>query len=344
MDYKHHSWIDTLRVLATIGVIILHVSSFQLMEYNATSLNLWWIGNIFNGTFRFSMPIFFMISGALLLSKDYTLQQFLKKRFIRIIPPFLFWSSIYILYTISIKIYHGESLHLVDISKIILRKLLFGAQYHLWFIYILIGCYLFIPIVRKWIKTANQKEILFFLSIWIFTIVFNYNVFSGYKPAIDLRYFSGAFGYLILGYFLSINKNLLLNKRWVALSFVFVGSLITILGTYFTSSHSQTFVDSFYVYLTPHIMLYSIGVFLLIKNIRIKNMFVLNAIHFISKHSFGIYLIHVLILKLLTVVGIHGKITHPIVSIPLVTIVCLILAMLIISTMKKIKIGRYIAG
>ena len=77
-------WIDNLRVIATIAVIMLHVSAPILYKYGSISNYIWNIGNLFDGMVRWCVPIFFMLSGALLLNEDLEISSFLKKRLLRI--------------------------------------------------------------------------------------------------------------------------------------------------------------------------------------------------------------------------------------------------------------------
>jgi len=154
-------WLDNLRVISTIAVIVLHVSAPILSQYKKVSIEIWHIGNLYDGSVRFCVPVFFMLSGTLLLSKDYKISVFLKTRFWRIIPPLVFWSIIYILYDYFFV--DKETLSKIEFVKNIVKKLFFGSKYHLWFVYSLLGLYLFIPILRKWIKNASKKEIQYFL-------------------------------------------------------------------------------------------------------------------------------------------------------------------------------------
>ena len=72
-------WISLLRVIATIAVVILHVASPILNQYNDIMISYWHVGNVYDSMVRFSVPLFFMVSGVLLLNKDYELLVFLKK-------------------------------------------------------------------------------------------------------------------------------------------------------------------------------------------------------------------------------------------------------------------------
>lgn len=341
---KNFFWLDNLRFVAIISVILLHVSAAPVPYFGKISINIWWIGNIFDGSVRFSVPIFFMISGSLLLSKDYTLFVFIRKRFLRLIPPFIFWSLIYIVYMLVLDYRNGTIMNLLEIFKFIFINLYQGSCYHLWFVYTIIGLYLMVPILRKWIKNADNKEILYFLFIWSITIFFNYSFLKLYKPKFDLINFSGYLGYMVLGYFLSQNKSKILNKKLILFSMIIIGNLITIIGTYFLTKKMNSFDTSMYEYLTPNVALSAIGVFLFFKNLKIKSKIYYRIVNMVSKNSYGIYLIHILVLIIISKAGINWEMTTPAISFILVTFVCLIVSTCIICIMNKIKVLSKIAG
>ena len=138
---KKSIWLDTVRVFATFAVILLHVSAPILYKYGEVPNTIWNIGNFYDSIVRSSVPLFFMISGALLLRIDYSLFDFLKKRFVRIIPPFIFWSLVYII--VDTFILGDQAYSIFEIFKLIAVNLIIGSKFHLWFIYTLLGIYLF---------------------------------------------------------------------------------------------------------------------------------------------------------------------------------------------------------
>lgn len=288
---------------------------------------------------RFCVPVFFMLSGALLLSKDYKLNYFIKKRFWRIIPPLFFWSLVYIFY--DYVLVGNESFTLVEFTKIIIKNIFFGSKYHLWFVYTLLGLYLFIPILRKWIKNSSNNEILYFLLIWFATIIYTTPRLNEYLPTIPLTNFEGYIGYLVLGYYLS---NLNLKNKIIPILFLVIGITITIYGTYYLSNKNNQFSGYLYGYLTPNVLFSSIGVFLVLKNCIVKNKKIERAIVFLSDQSYGIYLVHVLILALLNEIGLNWTIANPIISIPLVSVICLLISSIVIYLFRKIKFGNYFSG
>ncbi|MBS1524844.1 MAG: acyltransferase family protein, partial [Bacteroidetes bacterium] len=144
-------WINNLRVIALFAVIVLHTASLPLMEYKQAGTTGWLAADFYNALTRFAVPVFVMITGALLLPREYELGDFLKRRLTRIVWPFLFWSLVYVGYSW----YNEDIVFTGDMSKniaIVLHQLKYGAFYHLWYVYMLIGLYLIIPILGRFVR------------------------------------------------------------------------------------------------------------------------------------------------------------------------------------------------
>lgn len=336
-------WPDILRALATIAVIVLHVTASLLISME--SLTDWWIGNIVESSVRFSVPVFFMLTGALLFNKEYSIKIFLKKRFFRVIIPFVFWNIPYILFSLTLKVLHQEELDFSKIFVFSIDQFKNGSSYHLWFVYTLVGIYLFIPIISKWIRNSSHNEILYFLIIWLITVLFTYPILSFFKTKVDLSYFTGFLGYTVLGYYLTkINFDSSKKKDFIAMILFFTGLIITIIGTYFLFKFKGEMDELYYEYLTLNVLMCSIGVFLFIKDKNIKNQYVLKFLNLINKFSYGIYLVHVLILIFLTKLGITCFFINPFIGIPLTAVLCLMFSILIVYIVNKLPYGKYISG
>lgn len=336
---NNEPWIENSRAIATIAVILLHVAADLLYTIGKGPIEIWWIGNIYDGLTRFSVPLFFMISGALLLNKDYELKTFLKKRFVRLVPPLLFWSLVYLVY--NNLIYETTVYNVLEFIKTVVRGLLYGSEDHLWFVYEMIGLYLFIPIIRKYINHSTTNEILYFLIIWIITVLAYNPYLHKYFPSVNLLNFTGYMGYMILGYYLT---TFTVKKNFLAFLFIFVGAFATIYGTYVESLAINSYSGIYYDYHSINIVVFTLGVFLLLKKTSINNKTARKIIAFISDHSFGVYLGHILVLQILNRNGLDWTIASPWLTIPFITICCLIVSLVIVYLLRLIKFGKYISG
>ena len=344
-NIKNYDWIDSLRVLATFSVIFLHAASGILNQYKTVSNFDWWIGNIYDSAVRFCVPIFLMITGTVILTKTYeSTREYLRKRVFRIVLPFLFWSVIYIAKSLFLKFHQGEFLDFITVLKFICFEMKNGAANHLWFIYMIIGLYLFFPIIGKWLRQTNKKEIEYFIGIWLLTIVCQLPFINKLTPNIDLSYFSGYIGFPILGYYLSTYTFDFKEKKAVYVLLIFTGILITIFGTFFITKHNDRFTDVFYEYLTPNVILVAVGVFLLFKDFVKLGTKMTNIVNFLNKYSYGIFLVHILVLNVLKSIGISSAFVNPIIGIPVTSLLCFIISTSIIFIINKLPFGKYISG
>lgn len=93
-------WLDNARIVAIFAVVLLHVAASVLTQSEVGSENCW-IGNLYDSFVRWCVPLFLMISGALLLDpkKDENLKSFYLKRASRIFVPTVFWSFFFIIFS-----------------------------------------------------------------------------------------------------------------------------------------------------------------------------------------------------------------------------------------------------
>lgn len=336
-------WINNLKALATFAVIVLHVVGPILYQYGAIDSSDWYIGHFFDSFVRFCVPVFLMITGVLLLSNPIKIDAFLKKRLVRVIYPFLFWSIIYILLSLIIKNHKGEFLNSLELVKFIYIQLKSGASYHLWYIYMLIGIYLFLPVISTWILNSKESEIRYFIFLWVLVLFFRHPYFSHYTPSVDWTYFSGYIGYPVLGYYLSH-----FFKRSKALIFsaaLFgIGVFFTFAATCFLTIQKGVFDEVFYDYLSPNVLLSSVGFFCFFMRFDIKNIKLRHLINLISKNSYGIYLSHVVVLIFLDQTGLNWNFINPLFGIVLSSILCLFFSLFLVVILKKIPFGRFIVG
>jgi surface polysaccharide O-acyltransferase-like enzyme len=339
-------WINSLRLIALFAVVILHTAAVPLGQYGHIPLNTWLAADFYNALVRFAVPVFVMITGALLLHRQYELGDFLKKRLSRVVVPFLFWSLVYVWYS-----WYNEEL---DFSKgdtwtnvkLVLHQLKYGSSYHLWYVYMLIGLYFIIPIISKFIRNATKREIEYFLAMWLLMMLLKQPFISRFDPQVDLHYFAGYIGYLVLGHYLTFYVT---ERRHIArtMFIIFVVILgVVFWGTYLLYKYNTGLITLLYEPLGPAIVLSSSAIFLMGRFSTVKvPAFITQAKNFACEYNFSIYLSHALVLYFLEDFGINFQLCTPMISIPVTAIICFILSLLLMWLIKKIPyIGSWIAG
>jgi len=341
-------WINNLRVLAMFLVVILHTTSPMLMAYGKAPNRYWLIADFYNALSRFGVPVFVMITGALLLSRDYELGDFLKKRLWRIIPAFLFWSLVYVAYA-----WYDEDITFTADAwvniKMVLHQLKFGASYHLWYVYMLIGLYFVIPILSKFVRNATETQLLYFLILWLGAMIISQPYFSRYNPQIDLHNISGYMGYLVLGYYLSKKQfPAWVTARWFGMLFL-ISLFVIVAGTYFACETYRGLSTIFYEPISPPIVILSASIFMVFRLSRLTlSPKIKKVVHFAGVYTYGIYLSHALILTILGDPDYHLHMDYtfcaPFISIPLTALICYCLSLLLVWLLSKLPfVGKWIA-
>ena len=161
MEKERIVWIDWLRVTACFMVMVVHSTEpFYLGGEGsliASRADAFW-ASFFDSIVRCCVPLFVIASSFLQFPLHYGTGEFLRRRAVRILVPFAFWSIFYALYW-------GE-----PVSNF--KDLIFNFNYaagHLWFVYMLIGLYLIMPILSPWAERVQKKELGIYICIWLFT-------------------------------------------------------------------------------------------------------------------------------------------------------------------------------
>lgn len=285
MNHQRIKYLDDLRVIGIFAIILVHVASLWV---TSTIVGVDWqklastIGNI-------GVPIFLMISGALLLNKNYpTVSGFYKKRFPRITIPFIFWIIIYGIYSLHTT---GISNLSYDIANTFLNNL--G-----WYFYLIVGVYLAIPFINEFIRNRGLNEVRYFIIIFILASVF-YTAcrFFNITSYLDLRFFIGGLSYVIVGYYLA-NVKIKSPKKVMAgtvllfLISLFVSYQMPEIGVY-EFNNPNLYLNS---YLDFSIFRLGLGasVFLFVRCLFLNTATTTEKLTLsISKASYGMYLSHI---------------------------------------------------
>ncbi|WP_367272478.1 acyltransferase [Clostridium sp.] len=337
---------DLMRIISIFLVVMLHVSGVLWVSLDVTSLD-WSLINIYNSLSRCSVQIFIMLSGVFLLSpqKNISDKSIYTKYLPRIIISLIFWSAIYLIST---------PFNIESVKYIIVSILKGSTNYHLWFLYMLIGLYVMTPILRIITKNATKKQIEYFLAIGIIISIIVPNL-SEYSPLsfistnIDKMYLFMPRSYLIfylLGfYFTNFEMNRTTKKIIYCLGVL--GALFTIFITQYLSNRNLAPTDSWQGVFSLNTLLYSSAVFIFLKNWLDKLKFSsrsLNIISLLSACSFGVFLTHDLFIKYLIRHNIlTTNLINPILTVPLITLGIFILSNILSYIIKKIPIlNKYI--
>ncbi|MFC7394686.1 acyltransferase [Scopulibacillus cellulosilyticus] len=328
-------YFDILRIIAICAVVLLHTSAGFLGDYNSSHTS-YFIGDVYDSVTRWCVPVFIMVSGALLLKpgKQETLADFFKKRTTKVVIPFLIWTFIYILY----RHYHDN--HVFTYTGTIKDFFNSNIYFHLWFMYMIIGLYLVTPIFKVYVRHAKQENMLYFIILWFiasFIPVLN-NLFD-----LNIQYVfetvSGYIGFFILGYYLHHYELSQITRKFIYV-FAIISVLVTIFGTLFlTMIDSSKFNDVLYDYFRPNTIIVAAAVFIYFKHLDLESK--RNKIIFLlSNVSFGVYLIHPILRDF--VYKFINVDSHPLINIPLVTVLTLILSFITVTIMSKVPLLKKI--
>lgn len=369
---KRDVFLDLVKVIAIFLVIANHcVDNVTAAQRSEPWYNLW--GSFYNTFSRPSIPLFVMVSGILLMPVKMKMGEFYTKKISRLIIPFLFWSVLYNLFpwftgllnldpsVINIFFKWVEPTQelmpaLKNIAMIPFTFTYFDVQ--MWYVYMLIGLYLYIPIFSAWVEKSTKNEQRIFLGIWFISMFIPYlrnylvnNLWGvcSWNEFGMFYYFAGFSGYLLLGYHLVKHPLQISNRsRYLlaTLSFV-IGYLVTFVGFKNITAipgQSEAMVELFFTFCSPNAALMSFGLFIALQNIEFKGGRMSQLIVKVSEASFGIWMCHYLFVGPVYLL-VHKLPFHVLVNTLITNIITIILSFLLVVLIRKTgKFGRKIIG
>lgn len=285
-------YLDTLRVIACLMVILVH--SPHPHEGMTSAISYGIISYLCSPC----IGLFLMISGALLFPIKKCTKDFLTSRLSRIIFPLISWSAIYVIIAISLGTISIEN-GLINFLNFPFNCVVGFA--HGWYLYLIIGLYLFLPIFNSWISNNEKRRCEYFLIFWAITLCAPYFIalIGNYQTYIFAE-FTGYFGYIVLGYYLHKYPIDLSNfKRWgilIGISIIICAILPAIVYTANIPNYN-TYELIIYNYLSIHTAMMSVLIFIFIQKFNPSNIKIQNSLAKFSNLSFGIYLVNFAILR-----------------------------------------------
>lgn len=325
--------IDILRLLACLMVVLMH----SPIPGSAATIHAPFLTTLSYITTP-CVPLFFMVSGALLLNnkvKDLPTIEWLKRRLSKVVIPTILFSLFYIcLYVPSEK--WGASIASIP----------FSAQGHgvLWFMYTLVGLYLITPIIKPWLNNASEKEVRIYLILWGVTLLFPYlGKYIGVNETNTgiLYYLTGYSGYFLLGHYLS-RWSLGTKCYWCLLTLTGLVLPLPLLNKIL--EWNLDFYSAFW-YLSAPVCIMTMAWFCSISRLFTANEKTNPLIVTASNLCFGIYLVHIFVMRdVLWNLDIINGIANYYLQTGVVFILTLLISLGICWLIALLPFGQYIVG
>ena len=321
---QHIVWLDVVRFIAMFTVVCCHCTDpfnfYPGTAPNIGEIKLW--GAIYGSVLRPCVPLFVMITGALLLPVRGDASTFYKKRIPRVFYPLLIWSVLYNLFPwitgllglnpqiiLDFFPYAGEEVmrqsFSVSLEYILMIPFNFSIlAVHMWYIYLLIGLYLYLPVFSAWVEKASERAKLMFLLAWGVTLLlpYYYQFVSNYLwgtcswNSFGMLYaFAGFNGYLLLGHYLKNLEWSLKKTLTIGIPMFAVGYAVTFLGFRHITAlpeYTDEMLELFFTYCSLNVVMMTIPVFMLAKKVKVNSERMKKALANLTVCGFGIYMIH----------------------------------------------------
>lgn len=281
--------LSLLRVMACFGVVLLHCAYASAAGYAESSKEYIISMGLRNSVMCF-VPVFVMVSGALLLQPDreISISKILNKYILRMILTLLLFSLLFYLFDLFLGVAKTPLDGIISVYT--------GQGWsHLWYLYLMIGIYLLLPFYRMVAKNSSRKELLYLLGIYfIFLCLFPLiNGITATKTGFYICTYTIYPLYFFLGY--AIREKLVKIKEWHSIVLIISGTALIVLSSCYAYGYNVPALKSLlssYAFLP--VLMQSIGLFSLIENLSCREGKLLN---FFDANSFGVYLIHMVFLK-----------------------------------------------
>lgn len=368
-------WLDVTRLVAMFTVVCCHCADpFNFYPGEPPAEIPFW-GQIYGALLRPCVPLFVMITGALLLPIREETSVFYKKRISRVFWPFLIWSVLYCLFPWFTKLLGFAPEVIIDFFPYAGEKVLeqsfsnsleFIAQIpfnfmntdvHMWYIYLLIGLYLYLPIFSAWVEKASERSKRWFLIAWMVTTLLPY-YYEYVNPYIwggcawnhfpMLYYFAGFNGYLLLGHYLRHTEWSLSKTLTLGIPLFIIGYAVTYIGFKHMAEmpgHTEEQFELFFTYNSLNVVMMTIPVFMLTKLVQVRSPKIQAVLANLTLCGFGVYMVHY-ILTGPSIVWMRALNIPVCIQIPVGAVISFGLSWLIVLLIRKIsgRYARYIIG
>ena len=337
---KRIAYLDWLRIFSIFSVVVLHVSA---QNWYTTDVNgfAWQTFNFYDSIVRWSVPVFVMISGCLFLNRDIPLERIYHKYICRLAIAFFAWSIFYACF---------DSHNILTFVVNVLR-----GKYHMWFIPMIIGLYMVLPIIKLIIQKQDIMKyflclsfIFVFLLPWISKIIHDFggrdaimitDALNKSVQSMKLQIVFGFTGYFILGYYLN-SIEITRKNRIVIYILGFIGFALTVFLQSALALKIQNRHSNYYDVFSVNVLLSCIALFVWFKYTEFFKQ-PSQMIEKLSCYSFGVYLVHVFVLEQLKIrFGLNTLLFNPVISVPVISISVYVISVIISAILHRIPIAK----
>lgn len=371
-------WFDVVRLLAMFSVVMCHCTDpFNFCpDPSAPGIaDIQWWGAFYGAVLRPCVPLFVMLTGALLLPVRREASDFYKRRIPRVWWPFLLWSVVYALfpwivgllgYSADVMLvffpYSGaDATQLsLDVSMGNIARLPVNFSplaVHMWYIYLLIGLYLYLPVFSAWVERASERAKRWFLAAWGVTLFVPYlrefvnpyiwgacswNEFSA------LYYFAGFNGYMLLGHYLrnhlpGLSRTLLWGVPLFVLAAVFTFCGFREMTARPGCTPEQ--LELFFYYCSPNVVAMTVPLFVLCAHAKVRSGLAKRLLANLTACGFGIYMVHYFFTGPSIQLMRAADVPLPL-QIPLGAVLAFAAAWIVVEVLRRLtgRASRYVVG
>ena len=291
-------YIDILNIIAMLAVVALHVN---VIVHSHPENRAWNTSLIIKCLCYWGVPVYFMITGATLMNyrAKYDTKTFFKKRFVKVLIPFLFWAVVMFIFR-----YEKNAFYTYSTFSDFLNCFFTNQEEPIYyFLFEIMGVYLTMPLLSLLTEEKHRK------TLWFICILFF--IFNGFLPIVlkmfNITYYSsfsvqigGYVVYIILGYLLS-TEDLSKKAKRILYSASLLSAILLYLLTFYFSKRNGEIYTVVWSYISWTTILWAMSVFSIVKNLKIIKKIESNSkfkkiIASMASCSFGIYLIQMIVI------------------------------------------------
>lgn len=289
IDLNRKAWADLCRVAAIFGIVVIHACGANFYQFGKIPTPDWLSINLLDSLVRCSVPLFVMLSGALLLSPQATPASPLQiiGRIRKVAIPLLTWNVAYLLY---VSHFTGQPIDWLSMFRQV-------PMYHLWFVYMIIGLYLLLPVLQAVFAAIIKRPDLqrYLLALWVLVTCVPLYYPLPILTLIQQTSLLGYAGYFLMGGIVA-NVHPRSGKTFFWMLAYLVAVFVTFWLTWRFSDAAQSVDERAYIYFSPNVVFASLASFIIFTRVQIGGR-VAKALNWISDRAFLIFFMHVVVLE-----------------------------------------------